>query len=274
MSEPAITFYDIILDPKAYPGAPNPWKTRYALNFAGVPYRTQWVPFLQVGPTRNALKVPAVRKHFHDGSDYPTLPIIKDPLSGEDVLVGDSFDIAVHLQRTYLSKNPDGPQLFPASAGDAVGSVALTRAWNLFIDDLFVTGAILGGYWMSFDPETAEADKAEFIRRAPGKTSWEDFQVPIGSEMRGSLLKTFETALDTKVAPCYPDGQGPFMGGRTTPMYADFILGGWLQFMRSTLPEWEQLRNQWSGGKWGRLFDALEEWTKVDGREGVVPTRR
>jgi hypothetical protein len=24
-----ITFYDIILDPAAYPMAPNPWKTRY-----------------------------------------------------------------------------------------------------------------------------------------------------------------------------------------------------------------------------------------------------
>lgn len=28
-NKPTITFYDIILDPKAYPMAPNPWKTRY-----------------------------------------------------------------------------------------------------------------------------------------------------------------------------------------------------------------------------------------------------
>jgi hypothetical protein len=29
-SKPTIIFYDIILDPAAYPSSPNPWKTRYA----------------------------------------------------------------------------------------------------------------------------------------------------------------------------------------------------------------------------------------------------
>lgn len=36
-----ITFYDIILDPKAYPVAPNPWKTRYGLQ----------VPLFSIYPT-------------------------------------------------------------------------------------------------------------------------------------------------------------------------------------------------------------------------------
>jgi hypothetical protein len=27
-SDKAVTLYDILLDPKAFPGAPNPWKTR------------------------------------------------------------------------------------------------------------------------------------------------------------------------------------------------------------------------------------------------------
>lgn len=54
---------------------------------------------------------------------------------------------------------------------------------------------------------------------------------------------------------------GPFLEGKT-PMYADLIIGGWLQMMRNCLPEWEEVR-AWHDGLWGRLFDALEEWVEV-----------
>jgi hypothetical protein len=213
-----------------------------------------------------------------DGSDFPTLPVICDPLAAgegqEEVRVGDSFDIAVHLQETYLSKNPDGPQLFPAAAAGDAGSIALTRAWNLFVDEVFQTGAILAGFYMPFDPKTAEADKASFVARFPGlKKTWEEFEIPAGSDMRNQLLKKFEADLNDKLARCFEGGDGPFVGGRDKPMYADFVVGGWLQFMRGCLPEWEDMRNKWTGGRWGRLLDALEPWTQVDGREGVVPKR-
>ncbi|KAL2176113.1 beta-glucosidase/beta-xylosidase [Thermothelomyces heterothallicus CBS 202.75] len=299
-----ITFYDIILDPTAYPISPNPWKTRYALNFAKVPYLTTWVPLAAVAETRNALQLPANRKHA-DGSDFPTLPIIRDPLaataSGSEVVVGDSFDIALHLQNTYLSNNPPSSssndpssaaagqqqqqgQLFPA---DGSGTVALHRAFNAFVDQIFSQyGAPLAGFYMPLDPRTAESDKAAFVRRIPGVTRWEDLEIPKGSEVRSKMLAEFESALDTKLGPCFPSpapadgakggpqGTGPFMDGRQLPIYADFIVGGWLQFMRGCLPEWEDMRNKWSGGKWGRLLDALEPWADVDGREGVLPARR
>ncbi|KAL2158725.1 hypothetical protein VTH06DRAFT_4207 [Thermothelomyces fergusii] len=303
-----ITFYDIILDPKAYPLAPNPWKTRYALNFAKVPYRTSWVPLSAVAETRNSLNLPANRKHL-DGSDFPTLPIIRDPLAptapGSEVLVGDSFDIALHLQNTYLShassspsshsSSSNGPSsaaaagpLFPANGS---GTVALHRAFNAFVDQIFSQyGGPLAGFYMPLDPRTAESDKAAFVRRVPGLARWEDMEIPKGSEARTKMLAEFESALDAKLGPCFPSpvkadetnksnrgeaqGSGPFIEGRQVPIYADFIVGGWLQFMRGCLPEWEDMRNKWSGGKWGRLLDALEPWADVDGREGVVPARR
>ncbi|OHF02679.1 hypothetical protein CORC01_02075 [Colletotrichum orchidophilum] len=270
-TKPTITFYDIILDPAAYPMSPNPWKTRYALNFAKVPYRTTWVPLNAVAETRNSLGLPANRKHG-DGSDFPTLPIIRDPLaSSEDkgVLVGDSFDIALHLQTTYLSGKKH--QLFPAGGN---GTVALHRVFNAFVDQVFGQyGAPLGGFYMPLDPRTAEADRKAFLDRFPGKT-WADLEVRPGSEMRKTMLEDFETNLDAKLGPCFPAGGGPFLDGRESPVYADFVVGGWLQFMRGCLPEWKALRDDWSGGKWGRLLDALQEWTDVDGREGVVPARR
>ncbi|KAL0776830.1 hypothetical protein CaCOL14_006348 [Colletotrichum acutatum] len=276
--KPTITFYDIILDPKAYPMAPNPWKTRFALNFAKVPYHTTWVPLNAVAKTRNSLQLPANRKH-DDGSDFPTLPIIRDPLassssSGEkkEEIVGDSFDIALHLQRTYLANKKD--QLFQ-DGHNGSSTLALHRVFNAFVDQVFSQyGAPLGGFYMPLDPRTAEADRQSFLDRFPGK-KWEDLEIPPGSDVRKTMLADFETNLEAKLGPCFPaGGAGPFMDGRESPVYADFIIGGWLQFMRGCLPEWEALRNEWSGGKWGRLFDALQEWTDVDGREGVVPAKR
>ncbi|KLU86968.1 hypothetical protein MAPG_05974 [Magnaporthiopsis poae ATCC 64411] len=138
---------------------------------------------------------------------------------------------------------------------------------------------------MPFDPRTAERDKAAMMAHMPDEIkdlAWEDLEVAPGSNARNKMVRDFEAAMDAKLSPCYPgkggddDENGPFMGGRASPMYADFIVGGWLQFMRGCLPEpeWDAMRNKWSGGKWGRLFDALNEWTAVDGREGVAPQRR
>lgn len=114
---------------------------------------------------------------------------------------------------------------------------------------------------MPFDPATAETSRAEFARRA-GVARWEDFEMPPGSEERRKRLGAFEAALGSDLAACFVRrDEGPFLEGRT-PMYADMIVGGWLQMMRNCLPEWEELRG-WHGGLWGGLFDALEEWAEV-----------
>lgn len=105
-----IVFYDIAMRPPVEENscAVNPWKTRLALNFKGVPYTTSWVPLPDISKVRSKLKVPPCRK-FADGSDFYTLPIIEDPTTGS--LVGDSFDIAVYLQKTY--PNSGAGDLFP-----------------------------------------------------------------------------------------------------------------------------------------------------------------
>ncbi|KAK1497647.1 hypothetical protein CCUS01_13040 [Colletotrichum cuscutae] len=234
-NKPTITFYDIILDPNAYPMAPNPWKTRFALNFAKVPYRTTWVPLNAVAETRSSLQLPANRKH-DDGTDFPTLPIIRDPLassssSGEkkEILVGDSFDIALHLQRTFLADKKH--QLFQ-DGGNGSSTVSLHRVFNTFVDQVFSQyGAPLGGFYMPLDPRTAEADRQSFLDRFPGK-KWEDLEIPPGSEVRKKMLADFETNLEAKLGPCFPaGGAGPFMDGRESPVYADFIVGGCMEFL-------------------------------------------
>ena len=114
---------------------------------------------------------------------------------------------------------------------------------------------------MPLDPATAETSRADFARRA-GVARWEDFEIPQGSDKRRKMLGAFEAALGSDLAAWFVRrDEGPFLEGRT-PMYADLIVGGWLQMMRNCLPEWEDLRG-WHGGLWGRLFDALEEWAEV-----------
>ena len=114
---------------------------------------------------------------------------------------------------------------------------------------------------MPLDPATAEISRAEFVQRA-GVQQWEDFEIPQGSDERRRRLVAFESALGSDLAAWFVGrDEGPFLEGRT-PMYADLIVGGWLQMMRNCLPEWEEFRT-WHEGLWGRLFDALEEWAEV-----------
>ena len=114
---------------------------------------------------------------------------------------------------------------------------------------------------MPFDPATAEVTKADMARRI-GVSKWEDLELKPGSEERTKKLAAFEAALGSGLAAWFiRREEGPFLEGRT-PMYADLIVGGWLQMMRNCLPEWEELR-EWHEGLWGRLFDALEKWAEV-----------
>ena len=231
----------------------------YALNFTKTPYRTDWVQLPDVAATREKLGVPACRKHA-DGSDYLTLPILHDPTTSstqpEGTFVGDSFDIAVHLHNQHSSPEGGRPLLFPPN------TVALHRTFNAHVDAIFtVNGALLAGYYMPLDPATAKDSQADFARRA-GVSRWEDLEIPQGSDVRKEKLVAFETALGSGLATWFVRrDEGPFLEGRT-PMYADLIIGGWLQMMRNCLPEWEELRG-WHGELWGKLHDALEEWTQV-----------
>lgn len=86
--------------------------------------------------------------------------------------------------------------------------------------------------------------------------------MPIGSEARRKIVEDFKEALGSGLAVWFVNrDKGPFIEG-AAPMYADFIVGGWLMFMRQCMPEWEEMR-RWHEGLWGRLFDALEEWGQV-----------
>ncbi|KAF3762227.1 hypothetical protein M406DRAFT_92610 [Cryphonectria parasitica EP155] len=253
MSTPSLTFYDIASGPPTRTYAPNPWKTRYALNFKhrhnGVEYKTEWVDLPEVTEVRKSLGAAPVRKHWIDDGDFYTLPVVVDHAT--DKTVGDSFDIAVYLDRQYPSRDGE-PVLFPPS------TVALQRAFNTYIDKVFTDHVVLGSQSMPFNPETAAISKAEFCRRA-GRTSWDELCVE--GEARAAVLKSFETTM-REVAKLYVRrDEGPFLEG-AVPMYADFIVGGWLAMFKEVLPEWQELKG-WHDGLWGAVHDALNEYAEI-----------
>lgn len=263
-----IVFYDIASEQPLKTFAPNPWKTRFALNYKGVPYRTESVDMPEITAVRQKLGVPPNRT-FPDGSPYHTLPAIQDLSTGE--VIGDSFEIALYLERAYPEKNP----LFnPSSTG-------LTAAFNSQVDDIFTKFVALCDRM----PITDSA-KAVFVQRA-GVSKWED--LALEESKRPKMLEEFEAALgelakayhhtggttdhiwrsggtDTKQKQRPPPGfekAGPFLDGEK-PVYADFIVGAWLGMMRASmrLEDWQRL-SAWQGGLWGRVMAGLEKWSEI-----------
>ncbi|KAJ5530397.1 hypothetical protein N7527_003790 [Penicillium freii] len=270
-----MTFYDIALAPPVTKHAcsPNPWKSRFALNFKNTPYKTTWVPLLDISSVRAPLNIPASRK-FADGSPYPTLPVLSDPASGR--IVGDSFEIATYLQEQYPSSGAG--DLFPAQELDFVfvhdlgknppiaevqgveGPAAAYVKFNTHVDAVFSANARLMVHDFPFDPAVAEECKAMFSKRVG--VPWE--ALAVGAEERGELLKVFEEALGGLAKLYTTDSSGPFLLG-SRASYGDFIVGGWLRMSRGMLPveEWKALKG-WHSGVFGRLDEALEEFSQMD----------
>ncbi|KAK2806676.1 hypothetical protein FQN51_006644 [Onygenales sp. PD_10] len=275
---PIITFYDLALAPPVIESScsPNPWKNRYALNFKNIPYKTTWVPLLDISSVRGAFDIPPSRR-FADGSPYPTLPMLSDPATGR--IVGDSFEIAAYLQEQYPSEGAG--DLFPVqeldyvfggelvdlyapisvaeTAGDDDNVAAYVR-FNTNVDAAFTAHTQLMIKGLPFDPAVAEECKELFSRRIG--VPWD--ALVVSGEKREELLRSFEEALGGLAKLYERDVSGPFLLG-SRPSYADFIVGGWLRIGWGTLPreEWEALKG-WHGGVFGRLYEALKVFARMD----------
>lgn len=222
-----------------------------------------------IAKVRNELGVPANRT-APDGSPYHTLPMIHDTSTGQ--IVGDSFEIACYLDSTY----PNAPRLFRPN------TVGLTAAFNAQVDGIFTKHVSLIDR-MPFDPSVQETVNKMFADRHASSPPDPSLFTPEG---RKSLWLSFEAALG-ELAKSYrhtggttdyfwsPTGTaeeqrqrgredvGPFLDG-DEPVYADFIVGAWLNMMRESMEKknWERIRS-WQGGLWGRVVDALGQWSEM-----------
>jgi glutathione S-transferase len=284
-----LVLYDISSPhtPSSY--APNPSKARLALLFKRLYFRIEWTDILSIPEVRQSLGCRAGRK-FDDGSDFYTLPILRNPNTG--IVVGDSFDIALYLDKYWSGRDPLFPEnsthngldyqtpykdtAFYAPLTDLAGREQAAYArFNAEVDTTFSSNLRLFAYNLPTNPETDAEVKALFAKRAH-LPSWEVLKVT-DTDARKKGMQEFEGGVRT-LAECYlrNGGKGVFLEGEMAT-YADLIVGGWLNMFSKIMPkaEWEEFI-QFHGGVFGKLFDALikGQWTKQGpaASEPRVPT--
>jgi glutathione S-transferase len=170
-----------------------------------------------------------------------------------DEKIGDSFDIAVYLDKTYPHS---GSRLIPHQ------SEAIMRAWNekcnaVFsgTNNTFGSIGLLYAHGLPFNPATAEQSKAKFVATVPGMNSWDDFN--LAGNARAKALEYFKNEMNELASYFCKRNQGPYLEG-DVPTYADLIVGGWLKFLSVCLPEWEEVK-RWDDGVWEKLHHWLEK---------------
>lgn len=266
-----LTFYDIASSAPLRTFAPNPWKTRLALNLKRVSYSTHWLHLPEVTPLRIKLGAPANRT-LPDGSPYHTLPLIHDHAT--QTLIGDSFEIALYLDKVYQQS----PTLIPK------GTTGLTAAFNAQVDGIFTKYVALADQ-MPFDPAVAEETEQMFAKRF-NVQSLDDMKMT--EEARSAMFIAFEAALG-ELAKAYrhtggttdyiwlqkgtaaesaqrgkeETEVGPWLDG-DQPAYPDIIVGAWLKMMEASMrPEdWKRVRG-WQNGLWERIVDALADFAVI-----------
>ena len=267
-----LVLYDISSpkQPRSY--APNPSKARLALGFKRVPFKTTWVELPNIPDLRKGLGCPATRK-LDGGSDFYTLPMLQDLTSGR--IIGDSFDIANYLDDTfpdsgggrlfppdstrtgldYESPHKDTAFFAPLTTNQGSKNEAYAR-FNVHVDSVFSAHVLLVCQYLPFNPSTAEAVKALFVKRAH-LSSWD--QLCVQGEAREQLKVAFKAALTSLGQLFMVHEDGPYLEGKRAN-YADLIVGGWLNMFSATMPEeeWKDFRT-WHGGVFARLHDSLQE---------------
>jgi len=239
MTSPII-FYDIPSALANTAWSPNTWKTRYALNIKGVPYKTEWVEFPDIEALAKKIGALPTRTKA-EGLPIYTLPIINDPNTGK--VISDSFLIAEYLDATY----PDRPTLFPA------GTKSLVAAFESGIVDAFI-GVQMVQISVSFS--ILNPSSKEYFRRTRevrfGKKV-EEFSP--ASQRDADVVKAKEGF--AKVDEWLAKSEGKFVLGNTVS-YADCVLAGRLTWFKATDTIWKDVAT-WHNGWWATYLENVEK---------------
>uniref|UniRef100_A0A8H7XQ77 GST N-terminal domain-containing protein n=1 Tax=Psilocybe cubensis TaxID=181762 RepID=A0A8H7XQ77_PSICU len=244
-----IIFFDL---PSTLPGnawSPSTFKTRYTLNYKGIPYTTQWVEYPDVEAVSKKLGIKPTTTN-PDGSDHYTLPAIYDPSTG--VYLADSILIAEYLDKTY----PDTPKIFPHNtvglqhAFNEALETALDPLWEFILPDTCPILNPRSNVYFRRTREHAFGMTLEELRPSGERavTRWEE------------LKKNLE-----KVDAWYSKVDGTFILGNKIS-FADIVVAShliWLRKVWGDRQEWKDIA-EWNGGRWENLLNALEKYASID----------
>ncbi|KZV62795.1 hypothetical protein PENSPDRAFT_657840 [Peniophora sp. CONT] len=252
MPEPII-FYDLMqkrtqdMSDSEQCWSGNTLKTRFALNIKGLPYRTEWVKFADVGPKMKSLGVGPPQP----GPIPYTIPTIVDPST--QALVNDSFAIAQYLDKTY----PDTPALVPP--GTAALQVSFIN--KLLMPLLFAALATL--CQPVFERGCIDdADRAHYrkTREAFFGKPLEDV-MKAGEEGMNETCRTLREGLDGMAKYAKAAGGDLVFIGKEEPWFVDTAIAAALTFMIKACGKEHALSKVILQHEWAsRLLEQFEKW--------------
>ncbi|KAJ6509005.1 hypothetical protein C8R45DRAFT_815595 [Mycena sanguinolenta] len=249
MSNDPIVLYDI---PSKAPGcawSPNTWKIRYALNYKGLTYTTEWVEYPDIADfcKKIGAEPSATRK---DGTPYYSLPVIQDPKTG--AIISDSTRIAEYLDSTY----PDTPKLIPA------GTNVLQKTFCIAYDD--ATRPLLQFIIPSVAKVLRPRSEEYFVRTREASFGKKLTEVYPSGEEHTAAWREVEAGfgkVDHWLNESMNAGKPYIMGDVVS--FADFMLAGEMQwFMKGFGQEsdlWKDML-KWHGGRWAKLVDNFKKY--------------
>jgi glutathione S-transferase len=193
-----ILLYDLVGRDENRPFSPHCWKSRMALAHKGLEHRSAPTRFVEIPVIENGLS--------------KTVPIIRD---GEKA-IADSFAIALYLDEAY----PDRPTLF---AGEAMARF-IERWSQLTLHPYIGVAAMMDEYWM------LDKESAAYFRRSREARFGRSLEA-VAAE-RDAKLAGFRASLQPLRSML---SYQSFLGGQS-PLFADYIVFGALQWARVTTP--------------------------------------
>lgn len=192
-----VVLYDLCGAEEGRRFSPYCWRAKMALAHKGLGVEERATPFTRINEFVNGVSA--------------TVPVIED----ESRTVSDSWDIAVYLEETY----PDRPSLFGGEGG---------KALSKFIESWVNTSVhmALGSLVMKDIHDILAPDDQAYFRESREKRFGVTLEVL--QDGREKRLDTFQKVLQ----PVRQTLKSQLFIGGETPLFADYILFGSLQWPR------------------------------------------
>ncbi|KAF2168175.1 hypothetical protein M409DRAFT_21619 [Zasmidium cellare ATCC 36951] len=236
-----IILYDLPSQAPCRSWSGNVWKTRLALNFKGVPYKTEWIPYIRLQET---IKSFGVEPHPPGSWSEFSVPTVRFP---DGTYVMDSAAIAKELEYRYPSPSFRLNPKLEEEAHGAMGKVFMALAVPL----------------MPYATEVVSLEDLEWFKtdraRRFGMTvevAFDKSKDPVPHFV--AAKPAFEEC--SRVLKAHKVDEGPFLLG-SQPCYADFYFMTTLQMFHQSSKEGFALIMEYVPSELKNLFEACQKWT-------------
>ena len=192
-----VLLYDLVGSDPTRPFSPHCWKVAFALAHKGLPFERVPTPFTAVAGV--------------EGGKHKTVPVIRE----DGRTVGDSFEIALDLERRY----PDRPTLFGGPGGEA--AARFIERWAFLGLHPYLAQAAIMDIHDRLDP----ADQAHFRKSREARFGKKLEEIPLTRDERRPAFRASLEPLRSTLA------MQPFLGGEG-PLFTDYIVAGAFQWVR------------------------------------------